>query len=539
MRRIAIALLLAAVVVGLQACAADAPTSPKPNPGGGSGALQVQLVTNDANPPAGTCALLEAIVTLNGNPVADGTGVNFSTDFGSFSQSGLPLVSVVTTNGTAVTALCGPGAGSANVRGTATVSGNTGSGNLTIVFQPSSGTLPYVSFCNPSFGPKDGGTSLAINGGRFFGSASTTRAQFTANGVTKDGIVVSVDASQVVVQTPGFTELSAPTLAAAITLTLGTNTPAPVVLSLPSCFNYGEVGAGTPTVASVLPSSGTNEGNTRVTVVGSGFSSTGVQVFFGTVEATVISVSYNQVVVLSPLATAANGNLNATVGVTVRNVASGLVSGAVDFRYTEPILITAWTNNVQPLNGPFSPMIIYGRGFQAPVAVELAGIGAFVQSVSATEIVVVPARPLATGCSDITGAIEVVNINTGSGGTGGSFTYLVQKPTITGLSPTAAALPAQATIFGSNFPLSVADAEVRFGSRTAFVTSLSPGALTVDIPPGSATTAPACTGANPAGTLQNVETVDVTVTDRSTTCSATVVQAFSYQLPCVVPTAAP
>jgi hypothetical protein len=194
---------------------------------------------------------------------------------------------------------------------------------------------------------------------------------------------------------------------------------------------------------------------------------------------------------------------------------------------------------VQPRNGPFSPVTIYGRGFQAPVAVSLAGFGAFVQSVSATEIVVIPGSPLATGCADVTGEIEVVNINTGSGGTGGSFTYVVQKPAITGVAPTAAQLPAQATVTGINFPQSIADAEVKFGARTAFVASFALGALTVDIPPGAVTTAPACAGANPAGTLQTVETVDVTVTDRSTTCTASVPQAFSYQLPCVLPTPTP
>ena len=72
------------------------------------------------------------------------------------------------------------------------------------------------------------------------------------------------------------------------------------MLSLPSCFSYGTQDSGTPQVSSLLPSSGTNEGGTRVTIVGSGFSvGGGVQVFFGAIEATVVSVSFNQVVVLS------------------------------------------------------------------------------------------------------------------------------------------------------------------------------------------------------------------------------------------------
>src|SRR5215471_282200 len=144
MRRTLIALLLAAAVVGVYACAADAPSAPKPGAGGGttSPAVAVQLFTSNSNPKAGTCTLIEALVTLNGSPVPDGTSVNFTTDFGTFGQNGLALVSIVTTNGVAAAALCGPGAGSAHVKGTATVQGKTNTGTVTVNFQPDSSTLP-------------------------------------------------------------------------------------------------------------------------------------------------------------------------------------------------------------------------------------------------------------------------------------------------------------------------------------------------------------------------------------------------------------
>lgn len=547
MRRIAILLSLVAAIAGLQACAADAPTNPGPGTGGGGTALQIQLITSDSNPKAGTCTLLQATVTVNGNVVPDGTSVNFSTDFGTFSQNGQPLVSVVTQNGAAVTALCGPGAGLARVRASSTASGNTGSASLTIIFQPSASTLPFVSSCNPSFGPKEGGTTLTLNGGRFFGTTASTRAQFTVNGTTRDGIVQSVTSNQVVVQTPAFTEFGAPQLQAQITLSLGTNQAEPSVLSLPNCFSYGATGSGQPTIASLLPSSGTSEGGTRVTIVGSGFSTTGgVQVFFGALEATVVSVSYSQIVVLSPLQT----GQPTPVQVTVRNITSGLVSNGVTYTYTEPMSITAWNNNVQLLGGPYSPLTIYGRGFQAPVAVTLAGFGALIQSVSATEIVVIPGPALPNGCNDITGEIAVVNINTGSGTTGGSFTYLIARPAIANVSPNNSCpggAPCSingglgggaATISGANFPTDPASVEVKFGPQTAFVNSASSTALGVTIPTTSAA-APTCTGTNPAGTPQVVSTVDVIVTDRTTTCSIVATQVFQYIIPCTVPPPAP
>jgi hypothetical protein len=534
MRRIAIALTLVVAALGLKACAADAPSAPKPpTPGGGNGALQIQLFANDANPKAGTCTLIEAIVTLNGNPVPDGSTVNFSSDFGAFSQNGLPLISVVTQNGSAVTALCGPGAGTAKVKATATIGGNTGSATVTIAFQPSSSTLPFVSSCSPSFGAKEGGTILTLNGGRFFGSTSTTRVQFTVNGVTKDGIVQSVSTNQIVVQTPGFPEFQAPQLLAGITLTLGTNQPLPVVLSLPTCFSYGTAGADTPTISSVLPSSGTKEGHTRVTIVGSGFSSSGVQVFFGAAEATVVSVTFSQVVVLSPTALAAGGGTTVAqdVDVTVKNVASGLTSAAATYTYTSPMLITSANNLTQRNDQPFTSVTIFGQGFQAPLAVTLAGVPAFVQSVTATEVVVVPGTP--TSCGTISGQIVVTDITTGETATSTAvFTYILSM-SITAVEPNVGQAGISVTITGVGFPTRLADADVKFGTKSAIITSFGNGVIAVTVPPGTVTTPPVCIPPNVPPNPQTTEIVNITVSDRATTCFASA--TFTYQLPCVPP----
>jgi hypothetical protein len=545
MRRILIGLSLLAVIAGIHACAADAPTRPPSGGGGQSTALQIQLFTSDANPRAGTCTLVEAVVSLNGISVPDGTGVSFTTDFGSFSQNGLPTVSVVTANGAAITALCGPGAGSAKVKATATVSGKTGSATITIVFQPDAGTLPFVSSCNPSLGSKQGGDIVTLNGGRFFGTTSTTRIQFTAGGITRDGIVTAVTANAVTVQTPAFPELTAPSTPAAVTLTLGTNLPSPVVLSLPTCFTFGTASSSTPTISALLPSSGTNEGNTRVTIIGSGFASTGVQVFFGAVEAAVVSVNFNQIVVLSPPAFGAGaGNLNATVDVTVKNINSGAVSNGVSYRFTPAIQLTSINNNIQFINN-LTALTIFGQGFQAPVAVDLAGIAALVQSVSATEIIVTPGVPLVVSCADIAGNVTVTNIDSGDTAAGLAFTYLIPKLVITSIVPqtdhdSGGGLVTSVTISGSGFPTRIVDADVKFGSKTAFVTDASvAGQLVVTIPPGTVVASPACVPPNVPPAQQVVETVDVTVTNRATGCSATIAQGFRYTLACVVPTPTP
>jgi len=541
MRRIAITLTVLAFVAGAFGCSSDAPTPPKAGgPGGpgttGSTALQIRLFTSNPNPPAGTCTLIQAIVTLNGNNVPNGTGVAFSTDFGVFGQNGLPLISIVTQNGAAVTALCSADPGTAVVRAMATSGGQTGSASITIAFQPATGAGPFVSFCSPSFGPITGGTSLVIHGGRFFGNTSTTRVVFVAAGIQREGVVTAVTATQITVQTPGFPELTSPSVPVDIQITLGTNTGSPVTLSLPNCFVFGTTLSSTPTITAVLPSSGVNEGNTRVTIIGSGFQAP-VQVFFGDVEATVVSVSFNQIVVLTPAAFGSGrDNLNKTVDVRVHNVTSGLdATLTAGYRYVQPLQLIAISPTEERIDQPFSPVTIFGHGFQAPVVVTLAGRPATVISVSESELVVLPGRP--PGCSGPSGNVTVANINTGDTASGLTFTFIAPTPTISFLSPTQGQPGTVVTITGTNLPLRPEDASVTFSNRQAVVNSTSATELVVVAPPQPDLTNPVCVGV-PVGTLVNAGPASVVrVTNLLSSCSTT--SSFQFQLPCANPTPTP
>ncbi len=185
-----------------------------------------------------------------------------------------------------------------------------------------------------------------------------------------------------------------PSVPVEIRVTLGTNTATPVTLSLPNCFAFGTATSSTPTITAVLPSSGTNEGKTRVTIVGSGFQAP-VQVFFGDVEATIVSVSFNQIVVLTPPAFGSGrDNLNELVDVRVRNVTSGVEATLTDgYRYTQPLQLIAVAPSEVRLDQPFPPVTIFGHGFQAPAVVTLAGRPAIIVSISESELVVLPGRP--------------------------------------------------------------------------------------------------------------------------------------------------
>ena len=536
MRRTLLATTLLAFLAALVACSSDAPGPTANKPGGGptgASGLEVRLFTSNANPNAGTCTLLQAIVTLNGENVPDGTGVSFSTDFGNFGQNGQSTISIVTTAGSATTTLCSTGAGVANVRATATVGSRRATGTIAISFQASE-SQAFVTFCSPTFGTNEGGTTLTVNGGRFFGDASTTRVTFTAAGVTREALVTSVTPTGITVVTPAFPEATSPSVPVQIRVTLGANTPSPVTLNAPNCFAFGTTAGGTPSVTAVLPSSGKNEGNTRVSIIGSGFVAP-LQVFFGNVEAQVLSVSFNQIVALSPPAFGAGApNLNQRVDVRVHEVVSGLDGTlAGGFRYTPAMALTAFSGaNLQPASGPFTPLTLHGQGFDAPVAVSLAGIVASVVSVSATEIVVVPGAPLVSGCSDVSGTISVTNVDTGETVSGLSFTYLVTQfgPVITSVSPSQ--IPeggGDVTITGTN----LFNPSVTVGGASAAIVAASAAgtSLTVHVPPFSGTP-PTCPTGTTGGTPIAVPAMDVVVTNRSTKCPATAPGAVAYLVPC-------
>ena len=542
MRRNAIGLLGIALVAFTLACSADAPAPTPPNGGGGgprvtpgASPLQIRLFTSNANPTAGTCSLVQAIVSLNGSNVPDGTGVAFSTDFGVFQQNGAAVVSVTTQNSAAVTAVCSVSAGLANVRASATVSGQTGSATIAISFQPSAQASPFFSSCSPSFASNAGGDTVTLNGGRFFGNPATTRVTFSAAGVTREALVTDVTATSVTVRTPAFPEAISPSVPVTMTLTLGTNTSNPFTLTIPNCFAFGTAAGNTPTITAILPATGTKTGNTRVTIVGSGFSSP-LQVFFGPVEAQVLSISYNQLIVLTPPVIAGGPVVVGTpVDVRVHEVTSGtdaVLAGG--YRYTTPIAITSVGANEQRIDLPFQQVTIFGQGFESPVAVSLAGIAATVISVSSTEILVLPGNPAVSGCLDLKGPTSVTNINTGETAIGTDFIYLVSQtaPLIFGVSPAQG--PADGslsvTLNGANLGSVIS---VTIGGRNVSPASRTSTSVTFTVP-NFGLAPPLCTPPNTAGTIQTAGAPLDAVVNTSSGCTVTAKGAFQPTAGCAV-----
>src|SRR5918999_170487 len=236
----------------------------------------------------------------------------------------------------------------------------------------------------PGAGPSpQGGETVTILGGGF---DQPVRVTFNGAAAT----VRSVGPNRIVVTTPSAAAAGVDvgvgeTESVSVTVTINVNEVNQASDTLDNGFTYA-LGGGTdqPQVFSVSPASGTNDGGTRVTIVGTGFQAP-VQVLFGLgesatsfngVEANVVSVSSNQIVAVTPPARGFGQNLtNQVVDVLVKNVNTGFSTvSRQQFKYGVDVLITS----MGPGSGPFTggtTVTLHGQGFDDPVAVSLGGVG--------------------------------------------------------------------------------------------------------------------------------------------------------------------
>jgi IPT/TIG domain len=526
--------VLLVALVGATACSSDSPTPTQPTGGGtgggttGSGGVTLTLVASNTKPKAGTCALVQASVLFNGQAVPDGTSVVFSTDFGFFGDSGLNIVSLLTQQSAAFATLCSDNEGTANVTARVTYKNKNGQAAIAVTFGAGVTTGPFISFCTPSIGPVEGGTAVTINGGNFDLSGAAS-LQVSVVFSSKDGTiqlpatVTGNSATAITLLTPAYPKPAASPIPVDVTISLRAGVVSATVTAT-SCFTYFGSSV-VPQIFSLLPSSGSNLGGTRVTILGSGFQAP-VQVFFGDApnqtEAVVVSVSFSQIVILTPAAFGAGqGNLNQSVSVTVKDAGAGAdVSAKLSdaFRY-----VTAMqANGVSPLVGaPGTLFTIFGNGFSAPLLATVGGTQLPVISISATEVVV---RAPAGACLSLSGAITLTNLNTGE------FVTTPQSISVQTLSITSA-VPAtgpstggtSVTIAGSQLfpPASPGSASVTVAGVPATITS------TTTSPDGSSQTLKFATPVNTIPMTACTLPAQVVVTNGATGCSVSTSFVYS------------
>ncbi len=544
-----------AISLALLVGCSKSPTEPKQTPSSPVSPPPVVTysVTVTASPGAlmvgsSTSSVVTVTVRANGAIPADGTKVTLSSTLGEFGSQGSGLTSTtLQLVGGKASAVLFPG----TQAGTAAVSamllsttGATLATGVTNVAINQAATF-FIGSVNPSVGSPQGGDQVNILGGGF---VAPVRVTFNGAAAT----VLSVSATKIRAVVPSA-------VAAGVTVGVGQSVPVTVGVtinvngassasdSLSNAFTYAFGGTvNQPQIFSVSPSTGADSGGTRVTIVGTGFSSP-VQVFFqssgasgaGSVslEASVVSVTGTQIVVLSPPAQGFGNSLaNNAVDVRVKNLDSGFETTATGaFRYGSKVLVTSFGPGQLEYNDTTTLITIQGQGFQSPVAASIAGVAAHVVSVSGTEVVVQSPGVTPTACADVMGGVSVVNINTGDGNTSTSqFIYKVPKTTINSIHPTSGSQNGgtAVTITGSGFdgPGGANDVRVQFGTQSAQISGGTPGTSVIVITPLFTGTFPTqtCSSGGIAGTQNVPASVDVMVTNLATTCTDTVTGGFLY-----------
>lgn len=437
-----------ALLIVFAACKGESPTSPTTTPVTGtqtttppSGAT-ITLTVSNASPLVSSTSIVTATVSESGQPVANGTAVQFSTNLGTFTDIGTSGATIIktTTNGVATATLTSGSPGAATVTATVNNASKTTIVNFssTPTTPTTPSTTPSVSSITPTTGRPSGGETITITGTNFRapvrvifkceGSAATPPDPTACSGQTaKDALVTSVTPTQITAITPQFDVPAGGAISLSITVLVGagSSTEASIATSGAIIFSSPTL---TPLIRAATPSSGPIGGGTRITLIGDGFQAP-IQVFFNSAEAQVVSVNFNQIIVMSPRAsdTTSNGSGTVTgpVDIRVKNINSNtettLSSG---FRYTPKMVITTINPTSGLITGGTS-VTIDGAGFDDPLAVSIAGVAAQVIRVSGTEVVARTLQPLVTTCANLAGTVTVTN--TENGDTASSipqFTYI-------------------------------------------------------------------------------------------------------------------
>jgi IPT/TIG domain len=546
--RLLLFLALAALLAVFAGCKSESPTAPPGVGGGGTGGAgtppgggvtpptgaTVTLTVSNANPLIDSISVITATVTENNQPVPNGTAVEFNTNLGVFTDTQDVRTIRTTTNGVATATLTSSEPGTATV--SATVNNVTRTVNINFNTTPITpvppSTAPTISSVTPNTGPPTGGTIITINGTNFRAPARVIIDAGPAG--SKEAFVQSVTPTQIVAVTQAINLATTQSQAASITVIVDAGNPTEQRVTRTNAFTFvNPAGTLTPVIRAISPTSGPIEGGTRVTIIGDAFDANGIQVFFGAAQASVISVTFNQIIVTSPTgrdtATDGAGAVTGPVNVRVLNVTSGRsVTAEGGFRYTPKMQITL----IEPNQGPFTGgtrFTIDGSGFNEPLAVTLAGVGATIIKVTGTQITGISNGVVPTGCSDVTGPVVVTNGDNGDTATGPTWIYRVFRPVIVGISGTPT-LGGQVTITVAN---ATDPTRIAIGGRAANIISsiVNPDgttSYTVTVPSSLTLNTRTC----PNGTVVPVPTAfDVQVTSLLSTCTDTFVLGLTVSPP--------
>jgi hypothetical protein len=526
-------IVLTLILFLFAACKGESPTAPSTTTTTTGNTPPVSssltLTSSNTSPVVDSIVTITATATLNNAPVPNGTAIEFQSTGGALDGGGTSIIKT-TTNGVASVSLTSSSA--VPVRVSATVNNVNRFVDVTFsakpVVIPPVETIPSISSVSPAVGPPTGGQIIRINGANF---RAPVRVLFdTGLPLPVEASVVAVTSTTIDVVTPSVNLGAGQQLLSDIILITEVGTTTEYRVEAADAFTFRNEQL-TPVISTLSPSSGPVTGGTEVKIFGSGFQAP-TQVMFGTAagniwqEAKVVQVNYGEIIVVAPdgrsTSPAGNATVTGPVDVRVKNIASNTEAVLGNgFRYVAALAITS----VSPREGAFvggTRVQIDGIGFLAPVAVTIGGVAAQPISVSGTRIIAMTSALNITSCGDSGGPVVVTNINNGDQAEGGSFTYRVPQPTITGVSPSA-------VTEGGNITVTVANAQpgvnrIKLGDRVVFPTSsiFNPdgsATFTVAVPTNFTFSTTACTVGPVTGTRNVPLVLDVSYINVQTGCT--------------------
>ncbi len=484
-------LFLLLIVLGLMAACTDSPTEPGvPGGGGSTSGYTVSLtpgtgsafITGTGATPGDTEIIeLTATVRKDGVVFTDRARVIFEIigTGAAFVESATAYYNTYTVNGAAVAHLYSTATGTFTVKATAAINDNT-SANTTKNYTFFEDPQLSITGVSPATGSSNGGDTVTITGTGFMQPLEvyfgTERAQF-----------VTGTSTEMTVTTPIHYPSACNTNDVVdVRVVLFPGQTAETADSLPHAFTFLFEPL-SPTVTGVDPNHGDTDGGTLVTVYGTNFycGGTGLLVYFNEVSAPVVSCAPDHLVVKAPPAHDVGiDNCVDAVSIRVLNLCGGLsysLNGS--FKYGPEIKITSWGPSQGPSTGG-TQLIIYGQGFDSPVAVTVAGVGASVTSVSNNELMVFTGVYDPQGrCGNQSGPIAVTDIECGTSAQtdGDAFTYIVPELFVSSLDPTEGDDTDFVTINGQGM---IPNLEVLFGDTNAIVTGVAADytSANVDVP---------------------------------------------------------
>lgn len=324
-----------------------------------------------------------------------------------------------------------------------TVTGGVGTASQQVVTLPAAFTFlaevgagePMIYALDPNFGRSAGGDQIMIFGRDF---EDATRIRWFGAGVdlVSPQFDVSPDGAQIVAITPQFSAIPLDE-----DLLIGVEVTTPVGQATLDNSFIVLADDPEPVINSPSPIAGPLDGGTLVTIFGSGFK-VPVQVTFGNLSATDVNVIDDQtpadndmITCLSPDYSQQGDDPPVTVDVQVTNMLSGKISNTVGFTYGDILFISG---NSPSEGEPGDQVLIFGSGFEDPLQTFFTA-GNFeldVLSVSGTQLAARFPSDLPVSCSDQTGQFEVRLIDSNLSTTGGDFTLLGNRPTVTDIEPT-------------------------------------------------------------------------------------------------------